>query len=299
MAFDYSYAFSSYMDESFDMKQSGLFAVGGIVAQGVPLFELGRKWENLLKRSDIDIEYFKASECELGTGQFRKFVTKYRSPTPEEKTALDKISCEFISLITQEFVVGHGINVVQDDFYEVIRSQTAKQILGDTPFKLGYDLAMIQCAWIMKDLERELSKATQPWNKVKRPHVSFVCDANEAHSPLANAAYLKLKQGNPEAAQYMASYTYSDEKLFPVLQAADAVVYEVRRSSKLSLGLGAGPWRTQFKLLDKGKRMALIQIANKENLQNIVRHQKPGEPLNLSEIMEHVFHADVKFNSYE
>jgi hypothetical protein len=38
MAFDYSYAFASYLDESFDMRSAGLFAVGGLIAQGPALF---------------------------------------------------------------------------------------------------------------------------------------------------------------------------------------------------------------------------------------------------------------------
>lgn len=298
MALDYSYAFSAYMDESIDKKRVGLFSVGGLIGQGVALFELERKWEKLLRRPDIDIEYYKASECEIGTGQFRKFVKTDRQATPEEKIVLNEISCEFIELITQEFLVGHGISVIQDDFFEVIKDSHSKQILGDTPYKLGYDLAMIQCAWIMKDLEKKLRAKTQPWNKVSRPYVSFVCDEHEIHSPLANDAYLKLKHGNPEAAQYMASYTYSDEKLLPVLQAADAVVYEIRRSARLAMGIGTGAWRKQFKILDRNNRMGLIQTANKENMQNIVKSQRPGEPLNLSDIMETVFHADVKYNRY-
>src|SRR5207245_5504470 len=128
----------------------GLFAVGGLIGQGVDLFELDRKWEKLCKR--VGINYFKASECTLGTGQFAKFVAVERRPTPAEQEKLDEISCEFISLIANEFVVGHGITIVQDDFYEVIKDSTAKSILGDTPYRLAYDLAIIQCAWVMKDL---------------------------------------------------------------------------------------------------------------------------------------------------
>jgi hypothetical protein len=298
MAFDYSYALASYVDESFDMKQKGLFAVGGLIGQGPALFELDRKWEKLCKRSDIDIEYFKASECTRGAGQFAKFVAVERHPTPSEQERLDEISCEFIGLITKEFVVGHGITVVQDDFFEVIKDPIAKSILGDTPYRLAYDLAMIQCAWVMKNLEKNIAFGTQPWNKVPRPHVSFVCDEHEKHSPQANDAYLHLKNTNQNAAQYMASYTYADEKQFPVLQAADAIVYEVRRSTRLEMGIGTGEWRKQFKLLDSSHRMALMQRADKTNLLNTVSLHKPGEPFNLDEIMETVFHADIKFKGF-
>src|ERR1700730_289644 len=189
MAFDYSYALSTYLDESFDMKLLGLYSVGGLIGQGPALFELDRKWEQLCRRPDIDIEYFKASECTLGTGQFAKFVSIERNPTPDEQDKLNEISCEFIRLIANEFVVGHGITIVQEDFYEVIKDPIAKAILGDTPYRLAYDLAMIQCAWVMNDLEKKITFAKQPWNKVPRPHVSFVCDEHEVHSPKANEAY--------------------------------------------------------------------------------------------------------------
>jgi hypothetical protein len=298
MAFDYSYALSTYLDESFDMRLLGLYSVGGLIGQGPALFELDRKWEHLCRRPDIDIEYFKASECTLGTGQFAKFVSIERNPTSDEQIKLNEISCEFVRLIANEFVVGHGITIVQEDFYEVIKDPAAKAILGDTPYRLAYDLAMIQCAWVMNDLEKKIAFGKQPWNKVPRPHVSFVCDEHEIHSPKANEAYLHLKKTNPNAAKYMASYTFADEKSLPVLQAADAVVYEVRRASKLDRGIATGEWRNQFRILEANRRMALIQYANKENLLKIVSLHKPGEPFKLDEIMDTVFHADVKFKGF-
>lgn len=257
MAFDYSYAYSSYLDESFDMRQAELFAVGGLIGQGVALFELDRKWAQLCKRLDIDIAYFKASECTLGSGEFEKFVAVPRCPTPAEQKKLDEISCEFIKLIANEQAIGHGITVIQNDFYDVIKDPSAKAVLGDSPYRLAYDLAMIQCAWMCKQVESDLTQQKQPWNKVLRPHVSFVCDEHEENSPLANAAYMKLKQTNPNAAQYMASYTYADEKSLPVLQAADAVAYEIRRSSKVNLGIRSDAYRDQFKILASMKRIGL------------------------------------------
>jgi hypothetical protein len=195
-------------------------------------------------------------------------------------------------------VAGHGITVVQDDFYEVIKDPNAKSILGTTPYRLAYDLAMIQCAWVMNDLEKKIADGKQPWNRAPRPHISFVCDEHEVHSLEANKSYLNMKTTNPNAAKYMASYSYADEKTLPVLQAADAIVYEVRRASKIDMGIGIGPWRNQFKILEACHRMGLIQHANKENLLNTVNLHKPGEPFKLDEIMDTVFHANVRFKGF-
>jgi hypothetical protein len=36
----YTVMYGCYLDESFDMKQSGFYAVGGFIAKGLPTFEL-------------------------------------------------------------------------------------------------------------------------------------------------------------------------------------------------------------------------------------------------------------------
>jgi hypothetical protein len=165
----------SYMDESFDPKQSGVFAVGGLLGRGVPVFELERRWESLRKRPDINIKYFKASECERGRGEFEKFVVDPQNITPKERQKLDSISHEFLNLIahpvpldSNAYLCTHGVGVVQKDFYEVIKDANARAILGDSPYRLAYDFAMIQCAWAMKKLGTGEC-------------VSFVCDEHEQY----------------------------------------------------------------------------------------------------------------------
>ena len=221
---------TSFLDESFDSAESGLFVVGGVLAQGVALFELERKWEQLRRRPEIDIAYFKASECQHGRGEFAKFVKVPGSPTAEERNMLKPISHRFLSLIGQEDVTVHGVGVPQDDFYEVIKDPRAREILGESPYRLAYDLAMIQCAWLMKQVENEikLEKARSFGDGPTKKYVSFVCDAHEEHSKNAYIAYMNLKDTNPTAAAYMASFSIMDDKDSEVLQAADAAAYEIR-----------------------------------------------------------------------
>lgn len=85
--------FGCYLDESYDMKQSGLYVVGGLIGRGVALFELERAWEALLKKRKI--AYFKASECESGKGQFAKYVADPKNITSSERARLTSISHEF------------------------------------------------------------------------------------------------------------------------------------------------------------------------------------------------------------
>jgi hypothetical protein len=293
MAHDYSYAFTSYLDESFDTAKTGLFAVGGLIAQGVALFELERKWDALCKK--YGIAYFRASDCKFGEGPFAKFVKREGEPTPDEMKELNQIILEFVQLIVNEQVVGHGIIIDQDAFYKLIKEPNARSILGAEPYRLAFDFAMVQCAWMMKALQLDLKKTSLFGTRIKRPHVSFVCDEHEIYSPSANAAYRDLKAKNPEAEQYMASFSSADDKKMAVLQAADALAYIVRKSSKTGLGFSPALFSPEFKLLEKTHRLGLIQHANKTNLEKVVAIHKPGESFDLSDLMENVFEADIKF----
>ena len=184
------------MDESVDPSQAGVFAVGGLIGRGVQLFELDRKWAKLRERPDINIAYYKASECERGNKQFQKFVRDPKKITPKERETLDSISCEFITLVPKERdIIVHGIGVVQSHFYEVIKDKNAKAILGKSPYRLAYDLAMVQCAWAMKELEKSFKRQKRKKMDTSSSFdpISFVCDEDEEHSLDAADAYRNLK----------------------------------------------------------------------------------------------------------
>jgi hypothetical protein len=295
---------TSYMDESVDTDKKGVFAVGGFLGRGVPIFELERNWGKLRKRPDIDIEYFKASQCKSGTGQFRKFVADPENITLMERARLDAISHEFLNLIVnpvpfdnRSFLCIQGVGVVQQDFYDVIKDANACAILGDSPYRLAYDFAMIQCAWAMKELEEiiKTDKLKKMDMSPSKEYVSFVCDKDEEHSPLAKEAYLNLRATNPMAAQYMATFDSGDDKEWESLQAADAAIFEVRRALNLALGLWPGALRKQFNLLADAKIVFLITHTNKDQLLHIVKEHKPGEPLKLDAQMEMQVTENIRF----
>src|SRR5262249_6238927 len=112
------------------------------------------------------------------------------------------------------------------------------------------------------------------------------CDEVEQYSHLAPEAYANLKRTNPEAEAYMATYSSADEKECEPLQAADAVVYEMRRYLQLSLGQRMGSVRQQFKLLYDAEAVGMIADVRKENLLNIVSKTKAGEPFTFDVLMD-------------
>jgi hypothetical protein len=286
----------SYMDESFDPVHGGVpkgvFVAGGLLGEGNPYFELERRWKKLRERPDIDIEYFKASECERGSGQFAKFCAIPEHPTPTEKAKLDSISYEFFDLIVKPIPFDpnphlfiFGVGVVQEEFYEVIRADpNARAVLGDDPYRLTYDFAMIECARAVKEVG-------------KGDCVAFVCDEHETYSRLATEAYRNLKEKNPNAAAHMASFSYMDDKMCEPLQAADAAVFEVRRALNLALGQWKTGLREQFKILDAAGAMSLISRVTKEQLLHMVATHTPGEPFNLDTLMETKRNENVAIGS--
>lgn len=280
---------TSYMDESFDQEPRGFFVVGGLIGRGVPLFELERKWEKLRKRSDIGIDFFKASQCEHGTGQFSKFVADPENITPQERERLRSISREFLNLLVrEEYIILQGVGIVQSDFYDVIKDANAHAILGDSLYRLGYDFAFIQCAWAMKQLEMES-------NGKVREYISFVCDDHERYGPIAHEAYRNLKDNNPNAARYMATFDSADDKNCERLQAVDAGVYEIRRALNLAVGNWKGKLREQFKLIADTRKLFLITHTTKDQLLHLVATHKRGEPFKLDEIMEMHMEENVSF----
>jgi hypothetical protein len=293
------------MDESFDPGGKGVFAVGGILGRGVALFELDRAWDKLLRRPDIDLKYFKASECERGNKQFAKFVVDPKNVSASERAKLDSISREFLELIIhpvpfddKSYLCVQGVGMVKEDFYEVIQDDKARAVLGNSPYRLAYDFAMIQCAWAMKELEKDIIAGKQEtmdtsssWNPV-----SFVCDEDEEHSHLAPEAYRNLKTTNPQAAGYMASFSSAKDTDCTSLQAADAAVFEVRRALNLALKQWTGTVRAQFNLLANANVMFMISHSKKEQLLYIAQTHKPGEPFRLDALMAREINENIKFN---
>jgi hypothetical protein len=93
----------------------------------------------------------------------------------------------------------------------------------------------------------------------------------------------------------MGAYSSEDEKACEPLQAADAVVYEIRRGLHLALGHRKGPLSKQFRVLADAGAMFLVQTTDKAHLLHIVDTHEPGEPFKLDEIMDQKFDKNMRF----
>jgi hypothetical protein len=132
-------------------------------------------------------------------------------------------------------------------------------------------------------------------------HIAFICDEDEEHSPIAHDVYRELQKKNPKSAKYMGSFSTASDHICEPLQAADAAVYEVRRALHASLGKWKESlkWNTnirwQFRKLADSHMIWLIQYADKKFLQEVVKVNTPGEPLNLDHFLEQEFNEDITY----
>lgn len=177
---------------------------------------------------------------------------------------------------SRAFLALFGTAVAQKDFYDLVEKPKGRAILGDRPYRLTYDLAVIHCAWAMKQLDKR-----------RVAHcVSYVCDEEEQNQESAPAAYLELKKTNRQAAKYMGTFSMADEKKCAPLQAADAVVYEIRKVLKYQFKEWETRLREQFQIFANRRVLFYIGHSNRKQLEWIVANHKPGEPFKLDELMK-------------
>jgi hypothetical protein len=148
----------------------------------------------------------------------------------------------------------------------------------------------------MKELDQNIrAEKTKTMDaSPSREYISFVCDEDETHGEEGYKAYRELKRTNPNAAEYMGSFSSADDKQINVLQAADAATFEIRRALRLALGQWQDPLRKQFNIMADQGKIFLIQHTNKEQLLHIVATHKPGEPFRLDSIMDMHFEENVR-----
>jgi hypothetical protein len=74
----------------------------------------------------------------------------------------------------------------------------------------------------------------------------------------------------------MATFSSGDDRNNELIQAADAVVFEIRRALKVALRLSPDQLRKQFDILADAHKVFLIQHTNKKSLASHCSNSDPG-----------------------
>jgi len=199
--------YTCYLDDSKDAKQSKMFVSAGFFGTKDEWSSLRKAWSAVLKEKGI--EYFKSSEYNHLTDQFRKYRTD-SYPPPSGRNAAKEIKDALQQVVSNHpFIRGIGISVLVEDYEKVrVRSET-NGIFGDNAYHRALESVMFETVKIIR----------------KRPGhnmVAFVHD-DESNFETLHRLYRGFRKMNPKTAKYIGGFTPLSDKEHPPLQMADMI----------------------------------------------------------------------------
>ncbi len=163
---------------------------------------------------EINLSYFRATDCASVSGPFLKFRANPERICDEDYQKVFAIRDRFLESIRKGDLIGCAISVLVEDYNEVMAThQMAKKYFDQDPLFAAYQMIMVETA-------RKVSE------QIPDAVVAYVYDENDKKSK-AEAVYADLKEKNPSYAKYMGSLTHMDDRRTPALQAADLMASEL------------------------------------------------------------------------
>ena len=213
---------AGYFDESDDNDRA--YAVAGFLGHQHDCVHLHFAWEEKILKK-YDIEYFKASELEWGTGQFAKFrddPKNLSSPFSErEKTLFREIKTASIDLILDFQIVGFGVVMMLPDYHRLNQELKRDGRIIQAPYFICSQLCMMEAGFIMWSLNCDSSPS-------QRGLVRPVFDSHEEYSGRAKQMFDDFAEKNPWCSKSLFPSHYKNDRDYLMLQAADNLAYEAR-----------------------------------------------------------------------
>lgn len=227
-----------YLDDSKDANQNKIVVSAGFFGTKEDWGRLRASWVKQCQASGID--YFKSSEYNHLSGQFRRFRTA-NYPPPTGREAAKQIRDALLAVVKR--VPGlRGIGMaIPIHIYNSVRSRPeATDVLMGFPYSHAMGSIMLKTVQAIKQIPG-------------RNMVAFVHDEGSDFPELFDS-YKSFRIANPRTAKFMAGFQPLDDKVHPPLQMADMI-------ANLTLELGS-EW------IDNGhKRETLDRMA--ENIESI------------------------------
>jgi hypothetical protein len=265
---------AGYFDESFDEFEDSTYTVAGFVGNGLDALSLDLQWKEVLVEYNLD--YFKASEIELGFGQFRQYrddPSNLKLPlSKREKDLIREIKTAFIDVICehQEFR-GIGACLLMRDYRALKEELPDFQKRLPLPYVLCSDIMLVEAG-----LRMSLTNQTNPSRPgVLRP----VFDSHKDYAYRFMASYELFCVKNPNCSISMLPPIFEDDQDYRCLQAADCLAYEAR---KLLFNTYFDPERDERVAMTRLKDnvVDVLYLLDYENLKTIALKQRvPDERL--------------------
>ncbi len=190
--------FSAFMDESFDERNSGFYAVCTVFGDGWRVLKGEVVWRQVLDKHNL--RAFKASNL----------------------NNRPKIMKDFADALVESELMVFSVLSDQRSILQVLSSLQSHKLhrqYKESPYLLCY-----HCSFI--DVAMQLAKR-------KAHHgVAFVCDQNDRYRESLRRSYPQLQSLSPKSRPYMGSLNFAQDQNCIPLQMADLVASLVRRESK-------------------------------------------------------------------
>lgn len=269
----------AYIDESFDTRTGGVFSLAAYVARTEEwLYGFEPKWD--AKLSEHGIPYFRATDCENGSGPFAQFRDN-PLPAPltnDDKARLRHIKTDFVDLVlSQSHLWGFGVNVIIKDFNSLVESDSrARDILTDDPFMVAYQVLLTKIGTDVKGFND-----SQP-SGFRRHMAGFVIDERNEIRYKAMQAHSNFQERDSEAGNWIASLTFADDRKVLELQGADNLAYEIRKNCLNDL-LGS-PRNERVALKRLKRKLAIVYRLDRRSLEVLVRHNLEAQRIRPSDM---------------
>lgn len=219
---------AGYFDESTDGDfEDRVFSVGGYVTAGWNGLQLDFRWNDLLAK--YGLRYFKSSELESGIGEFAKFrdnpatASKDRF-TDREKELLKNIKIEFVNLICAEKeLIGVSATVHMRHLKAFAHDHPELASRLPPAYEMCSHLVLMRSGILLNDTNDEVPSHLQGQ---LRP----IFDSHKEFSRRLEKSFPIFREKNPESSRGLLDPLFEDDKTYKCLQAADLLVYEIRRT---------------------------------------------------------------------
>jgi hypothetical protein len=247
------------MDDSADEKRQKVFVVAGFVADTREWFEVERLWNSRLERDGL--RYFRASEHNSLTGEFRNLVTLH-GPSKAREIATE-VFTDLKAIIKSHELWAFCFMGPLEIYHEVRAREFGDRCLRKDPYIEGHEQIIFNVA-------KSAGRA-----RVKQP-IAFVFDEHCKAGQII-AGWADLKARLPATAPWIGSASVMDDKSCAPIQTADLIANVAKRAFEKMLD-GA-----KFEMEEWRERVVWAGYWNEEYLTALVEtsvdfHTAPVPP---------------------
>jgi hypothetical protein len=248
--------FQTFLDDS-GHKANRLMVSAGFCARREAWRDFETDWKQALARHKIS--YFKSSECNHVSGQFRK-LRKSKHAQDDERIEARRIRKDFLEVVARnDGIIGVGVAVEMEPYERLAALPGAKDVLPQNPYKAALSSVMFET--------------------VKRVRtncmVNFTHDAGDSEN--LSACYEAFRKMNKKTAKHLGGFGFFDDKLIVGLQAADLIANHTAY-------IGSHNADTIAAVLEMRQNIAFLARWDEPYIAAVLKHgfRKNGEPVPFS-----------------